>query len=115
MDQENILMETQVGFRMGHSTIRLCLVLHHLVENTSKPHGELYVAFIDFKAAFCSIPRHSLRAKLQNSTVDRILYILICTLYESNFLLVRYSPQGRLSSRVEADPPEGIGCSFFHK
>lgn len=57
----NIRRWEQIGFRKGFETQDHCLILTHLDEKYTSPlRGRLYVAFIDLKRAFDTIPRSSL-------------------------------------------------------
>ena len=109
--QENILADEQAGFREGRTTIDQCLVLQHLIEKySSSKIASLYVAFIDFRAAFDSISRTKLWEKLETSTIDRRLLYLIRMLYEGTSLKVRYTSQGHVSKAIETEKGVKQGC-----
>ena len=60
----NLLAPEQISFREGHSTLDHIFVLNHLNNKYAiASSGQLYVAFIDLKAAFYSIPRGRLWEK----------------------------------------------------
>ena len=62
------ISESQTGFREGYSTIANAFTLQALISKyRSKPRGELYAAFVDFKAAFDSLHRTKLWSVLQKS------------------------------------------------
>ena len=68
---ENILAESQAGFRPHYSTMDNISVLLNLIDlRLAKPKQKLYVFFIDFTAAFDSINRSLLIYKLIQTGVS---------------------------------------------
>ena len=57
-DQNNLIDESQGGFRAGYSTIDNIFVLHTIVQKyLLKRSGKVYVCFVDFQKAFDCINR----------------------------------------------------------
>ena len=111
LEKENIIVDEQAGFREERGTLEHCLILQHLIEKyASKNVTSLYAAFVDLKAAFDSIPRAQLWAKLENSTVDKRLLALIRMLYRNTTLRVRYSRQGHHTEQIETFNGVRQGC-----
>lgn len=65
VEKEGIIKESQAGFRPKRGTRDHIFVLNALINNRlRKKKGKLYVAFVDFKAAFDKIDRNLLLKKL---------------------------------------------------
>lgn len=93
----NIHRWEQIGFRKGFETQDHCLILTHLDEKYTSPlRGRLYVAFIDLKRAFDTIPRSSLWGKLERTSIDKKLLWLIKNLYSSYAALVHCGDKGKV-------------------
>ena len=57
---ENLLPETQCGFRSNRSTVDIVFVIRQLFEKCREQHRPLYVSFIDLSKAFDSVDRSML-------------------------------------------------------
>ena len=55
VEQQNILPDTQNGFRSGRSTIDNISILNHCIEKSLGSGKKLYAMFIDFKTAFDNV------------------------------------------------------------
>ena len=111
LDQENILEDEQAGFRSGRSSMDHCLILQYLIHKyVTTAKGSLYVAFIDLKAAFDTIPRNQLWAKLANSSIDKRLLHLMVMLHKDTTLQVRFSNEGNLTKPVNTQKGVRQGC-----
>uniref|UniRef100_A0A670HL80 ribonuclease H n=1 Tax=Podarcis muralis TaxID=64176 RepID=A0A670HL80_PODMU len=111
METEAVLAEEQAGFRQGRTTIDHCFILAHLIDKyANKTRGTLYAAFIDLKAAFDSISRVKLWAKLNVTNIDKRLLFLIKSLYKDSKLYVRTSVNGQLIGPVPATKGVKQGC-----
>ena len=53
----HVVRETQCGFRPGHSTEDLILVICQLFEKVKEKNTTLYATFVDFSKAFDSVDR----------------------------------------------------------
>ena len=80
LKENNLLNETQAGFRASYSTADNIFVIHALTEYLRVRKMKLYCAFIDFQKAFDSVWRVGLWHKLINSNVTgKILTVIkIC-------------------------------------
>lgn len=71
LEQGDILVEEPAKFKEGWATTDQCLVLQHLIENSSSCNTIcLYAAFIDFKVTFDSTSQAKLWEKLEASLTD---------------------------------------------
>lgn len=77
----NILTESQSGFRRGYSVVDNLFVLSNLVSLTFEKSKKLFCFFIDFRAAFDSVHRPSLFLKLFNHGVSSKFIKVLEALY----------------------------------
>ena len=80
LEENNLLNETEAGFRASYSTADNIFVIHALTEYLRVRKMKLYCAFIDFQKAFDSVWRVGLWHALINSNVTgKILTVIkIC-------------------------------------
>ena len=57
---ENVLPESQCGFRANRSTIDMIFTLRQLQEKSKEQHRPLYIVFVDFSKAFDTVDRETL-------------------------------------------------------
>ena len=82
IDDNNLLSETQAGFRKTYSTTDHLFTLLALIQKQLLCHKKLYVAFIDFRKAFDSVIRTKLWAILRkNGLKEKEMYQAIVTMY----------------------------------
>ena len=62
-EENDIISDSQFGFRKGRSTIDAIFILKGIVDSVINSKGRLYCAFIDLKRAFDSINRNALWLK----------------------------------------------------
>jgi len=62
IENNDIIVEEQSGFRKGYSTIDNIFVLHGIIEKYLSRSRKLYLAFVDFRKAFDSVNRRALWA-----------------------------------------------------
>lgn len=111
LDHNNLLEIEQAGFTSGRSTIDHCLVLDYFVYKYAKYWKKsLYAAFVDLKAAFDSVSRSRLWAKLANMGINRRLLLLMIKLHENNTLQIRLAQDGRLSREIPVQRGVRQGC-----
>ena len=60
LEDRQIIVEAQAGFRKGYSTLDNMFVLHGIVHKYLSRRRKLYCAFIDFKKAFDTVNREAL-------------------------------------------------------
>ena len=81
IDDNNLLSETQAGFRKTYSTTDNLFTLLALIQKQLLCHKKLYGAFIDFRKAFDSVIRTKLWANLRKNDLKRKMYQAIVNLY----------------------------------
>ena len=77
----DIINETQAGFRKNHSTVDQVFVLQTLIELALTEKRKLYVAFVDYKQAFDRVWREGLWFKLVQEEISRKMVKLIRNMY----------------------------------
>lgn len=65
LGQEEIIPTEQASFRAGRLIVEHCLLFQQLIKNPLKGPTSLYDAFIDLKAAFDSIFKTIIMAKIR--------------------------------------------------
>lgn len=109
IEKEKVLRESQAGFRPGRGTRDHVFVLNALINNKLKQKGgKLYVAFVDFKAAFDSVDRVLLLRKLWDKGVRGKLHKLIRAIYKKTRNEV-IADEG-VSDRFETERGVRQGC-----
>jgi hypothetical protein len=63
-EEHNLRADSQTGFRKDHRTADNVLVMRALIDRYRHEKKPLYVAFVDFKKAYDTVPRQLLWAKL---------------------------------------------------
>uniref|UniRef100_A0A670I2D7 ribonuclease H n=1 Tax=Podarcis muralis TaxID=64176 RepID=A0A670I2D7_PODMU len=110
-DTNKVISEVQAGFQRGKSTLDQCFVLNFLlckyIHNLKQ---KLYVAFIDLKSAFDTVPRHALWQKLEKTNIDLRLLFLIKTLYTDTSIQVKVDLAGHLTTRIKTTTGVKQGC-----
>ena len=81
IDDNEILLANQAGFRKNHSTLDHCFVLKSLIDLFFHNKKRLYVAFIDYRKAFDSVWRNGLWDKLLGQNVNGKIFRIITNLY----------------------------------
>ena len=77
------LSEAQAGFREGYSTVDNLFILQSLISKYfSKRRGNIYVGFVDFKAAFDSVQKNKLWPVLQRADLQGKLLKAIQSVYK---------------------------------
>ena len=81
LEENNLLNETQAGFRSSYSTADNIFVIIALIEYFRVRRLKLYCAFIDFQKAFDSVWRVGLGQKLINANVSGKILTVIRNMY----------------------------------
>lgn len=76
IDDNNILVDEQNGFRQNRSTIDQLSSLTNIIEVRKKLRKSTFCAFIDFKKAYDTINRNILWSKLNVMGVAKIFVLL---------------------------------------
>ena len=109
-DDQGHIHEEQSGFRRGHSTIDNIFILHSVIEHHLLRRKKLYVAFIDFKKAFDSVSRSSLKEVLREFNIPVKMAHMIESVYKS----VIYCVKGSNGCTDYFDTKRGLkqGCNM---
>ena len=83
LENNEILVEEQNGFRSGRSCIDHMYVLTTVLRNRKEQGKDTFLAFIDYKKAFDSVNRNMLFFKLASIGVTRNIYRAIVSLYSN--------------------------------
>ena len=105
---ENILPESQSGFRSNRSTVDMIFAARQLFEKSREQHRDLYVAFIDLSKAFDSVDRSLLWLILLRSGCTERFVQLIASLH--NGMSVRIRVGDDLSDPFEVSRGVKQGC-----
>ena len=92
-ENENILNDTQFGFRDKRSTVDCVFILHSIIHKVLSNNSKLYCAFIDYEKCFDTITRDALWVKLVEIGVScKFLNIVKSFLRVLKFLLLTNCP-----------------------
>ena len=83
LEENNILVEEQNGFRAGRSCIDHLFVMCTVLRNRKAMGKETFLCYIDYKKAFDSVDRNLLLYKLSNIGVTGNMYAAISSLYSN--------------------------------
>ena len=83
LNENNILLENQAGFRKHYSTNDHIFVLYSLIEILKQQKKKLYCAFVDFAKAFDSVWRIGLWKKMLQNSINGKLFQVIFNLYQN--------------------------------
>lgn len=98
-DNVGAIPESQNGFRQERGCIDNIFILTSLIQlRLSRPRGELYCVFIDFKRAFDSINHHLLWFKMHKIGISSKVIRIIKCLYDNASLQIRCG--NKLSSSI---------------
>eukprot|EP00117_Sycon_ciliatum_P038167 scpid28799/ scgid28415/ Transposon TX1 uncharacterized 149 kDa protein; ORF 2 len=107
---EDILPDTQCGFRKGRGCVDMVFVAQQLVEKAIEHQLNLYVLFVDLRKAYDSIPRAGLWLALEKCGVPPKMLSLIQFLHNGMLAHVRVG-NGR-SSEFEVRNGLRQGCTL---
>ena len=83
VENQQLLPDTQNGFRQGRSTIDNLYILNCAInQELSKPKGKLYAFFVDFTTAFDTVNRRVLWSVMQRMNIPFELITVIQKMYE---------------------------------
>lgn len=80
-EENNVVSDTQFGFKPGSGTRDAIFVLHSLISKTLNDKERLYCCFVDFKKAFDSIQHNKLWHKLVKAGINGKLFNIIRSMY----------------------------------
>jgi hypothetical protein len=111
-EENNILNESQAGFRKQYSTVDHIFTLLSVVQKQlSRPGGKLYAAFIDFKKAFDLVDRSQLWMVLRKKGIDGKMYRAIKSMYTVVQARVRVNHEFTESFKCPNGLKQGDNCS----
>ncbi len=82
IESNNVLSDSQFGFRSGRSTVDAIFVLNAIVKKKKNDKGRLYCAFVDLKKAFDSIYLNGLWFKLFKIGVNGKMLNIVRGMYD---------------------------------
>ena len=87
---QNILSESQLGFRKGNRTSDAHIIIHNLVDKyCHKNKAKIYSCFIDLSKAFDTVPRDILLKKLQNLGIKGNFFNILRGIYSNDMACVK--------------------------
>ena len=85
-----LIDDTQIGFRKGSRTVDHMFLLTTLVDKyVKKLKSPLYVCFVDFRKAYDSVWRHALLYKLSRLNINGLFFNIINSMYENNKMCIK--------------------------
>ena len=89
LDENEIYVRNQSGFREGHRTVDHLYVLRTVIDKYVKNHntvtnGKLYLSFVDLKKAFDNVWREGLFYKLLTMGIGGSFYNIVSNMYEKS-------------------------------
>ena len=110
--ENNILKETQLGFRKGNRTTDAHIILHSLIQQYCyKNNQKLYGCFVDFSKAFDTIPRGLLFEKLLNHGITGKFFNVLKTMYTNDLVCIKVGDKITDSFRVNQGVKQGCVLS----
>lgn len=88
-ESNDVIDESQAGFRKGRSTIDHIFTLHAVVEKQLSQNKKLYAAYIDFRKAYDSVNRSLLWVVLHEAGVKGKMLDILRNMYENVKACVR--------------------------
>lgn len=111
VEKEMVLKESQAGFRRHRGTRDHLFVLNMLIDNTLKfKGGKVYIAFIDFKAAFDTVDRELMMRKIWKYGIRRKMFNLIRNIYKGTKAEIHVN--GRVTEDLTANCGVRQGCAL---
>ena len=89
-EENNVISDSQFGFRRGRSTTDAIFLLQSLIQKVLSQKGRLYCAFVDLQKAFDSVYLNGLWFKLYKLGIDGKLLRVIRDMYDKVKSCVRH-------------------------
>ena len=109
----NILSDSQFGFKPGFSTVDAVFALNNIVRKSLYCKKKLYCCFVDYQKAFDSINRWKLFFKLTKAGVQGKMYVILKSLYENVKCCVKYKSEFSELFDIPKGLMQGEGLSPF--
>eukprot|EP00117_Sycon_ciliatum_P039014 scpid35652/ scgid3339/ Craniofacial development protein 2; p97 bucentaur protein len=107
---ENVLPDSQCGFRKGRGCVDMVYVARQLMEKTLEHDSDAYVLFVDLRKAYDSIPRAALWQVLQKLGVPPAMLRIIQSLHNGMTASVRVD--GKLTDPITVRNGLRQGCTL---
>ena len=111
VEENNLLSESQAGFRKEYSTVDHLFTLLTLIQKQLSSGKKLYAAFIDFKKAFDMIDRNHLWTVLHKNGIQGKMYKAIKSMYQVVIARVRTNNNVTESFVCPRGLRQGDNCS----
>ena len=82
-EKQDLIRNSQTGFRKGFSTADNLFIINSLIEMMKSKSKKLYCVFVDYKQAFDSVWRTGLWQKLQSSNINGKCFRFIQNIYQN--------------------------------
>ena len=105
---EDVLPESQCGFRAGRSCTDMTFTIRQLVEKSWEHKGKVFFSFIDLKKAYDSVPREGLWTALRKLGVPDRTMNLINSFHEG--MKARVRVDGKLTDEIDVRNGLRQGC-----
>jgi hypothetical protein len=109
VEARNLLGKEQAGFRQGEECAAHYAALLEIAQRLKRSNKSTYIAFLDIKKAFPSVPHECLFLKLERLGIRGKLLSLIKTLFTSSSFRIRlgefYSDIGRVEKGIKQGDP----------
>ena len=105
---EQLIPESQCGFRPNRGTCDMIFVARQLIEKCREQHVNIYMAFVDLSKAFDRVPRELLWSILRRFGCPDNIVALIQSFHDG--MKVRVSVSGVLSDEFEVTTGVKQGC-----
>ena len=105
---ENVLPETQCGFRPGRGTVDMIFSLKQIQEKCIEQNRPLYMVFVDFTKGFDTVHRETLWKILRKIGCPNLFVDLIASLHKD--MKVSVSLKGELSKPFDVQNGVKQGC-----
>ena len=107
---EDVVSDSQCGFRKGRGCTDMIFCARQLVEKTREHNSKVFMLFVDLKKAYDSIPRQALWLVLQKYGIPLVIINLIQSLHEG--MKAEVSVSGGTTPAIEVNNGLRQGCTI---
>ena len=107
---DEVLRESQCGFRRGRGCVDMIFVARQLIEKAIEHESDFYILFVDLKKAYDSVSRPALWLVLEKLGVPPKMLVVIKALHEGMSALVRVGRD--VSGEIEINNGLRQGCTL---
>ena len=105
---EDVLHESQCGFRKGRGCMDMIFTIRQLVEKSLEHNSKCYYSFVDLKKAYDSVPREALWMILQKFGVPGSIISLVHSFHQGMSAKIRI--EGSLTEQIIVNNGMRQGC-----